>query len=125
MGGGDPADPTKKKPPFQFAPPNYNQFALDTGFGYGSLFDQMRDAFSMPSRGAGQFNGNKLARYATPAPQVTIDPMYNLLNQFASMQKQQGMGMQGTGRNGLGGLLGGGLQPTQMGPGGRGGRGLL
>jgi len=119
MGGVDPADPTKKKP-FQFVPPDFNAFAAQTGFGYGSLFDQLKDAFSMPSRGAGQFNGNKLARYATPAPQVTVDPFYNTLQQYIKPQNLQGLlGMLG----GMGGM-GGGMQPTQP-TGNRGGRGLL
>lgn len=73
--------------PFQFKPPNYNQFALDTGFGYGSWADQMKDAFSMPSRGGGVFMGNKAPRYGTPAPNLTFPTAFQgLLSQFAGGQ---------------------------------------
>lgn len=124
----DTSDPTKPNAPkpFKFAPPNYNDFAASTGFSYGSLFDQMKDAFSMPGRGAGAFNNNALPRYGRPAPQMNFPGGFmELLSQY--MKPKQGQGLL-NGMGGIGGMGGQGPQtPGQMPPGNmmRPGRGLL
>lgn len=89
--GGAPTTATTNA--FAFKPPNYNQFSLDTGYGYGSWFDQMRDAFSMPGRGAGVFMGNQAPRYGTPAPNLTFPGGFQgLLGQAAQQYPAPGMG---------------------------------
>ena len=102
-------DPKAPRKPFKFAPPNYNDFSLNTGFQYGSLFDQMKDAFSMPGRGAGAFNNNALPRYGQPAPQMNFPGGFmGLLQQF--MKPNKGMpGAPGNGSGGLGSM--GGMGP--------------
>ena len=83
---GLPVDPKKtgtQYPPFQFQMPDFSQFQQATGMGYNNLFDQMRDAFSMPSRGAGVFMGNTAPRYGKPAPNLTFPTAFQgLLAQF-------------------------------------------
>lgn len=113
-GGGD---GKKKIPPFLYQPPDYTQFAKDTGFGYNNLFDQMKDAFSIPSRGAGVFMGNTAPRYGGPAPNMTFPTAFQgLLAQFMGPQGGMAMGrplppqpggMQGPTQGGGRGLLGG------------------
>ena len=90
--GGAPttAQPTNA---FAFKPPDYNGFALNTGYGYGSWYDQLKDAFSMPGRGAGVFMGNQAPRYGTPAPNLTMPGGFQgLLAQAAQQYPAPGMG---------------------------------
>lgn len=88
--------------PFTFTPPDYTNFAGQTGFGYNSLFDQMKDAFSIPGRGGGVFMGNQAPRYGKPAPNLTFPTQFqDLLAQFIHPQ-QQGGGPQMQGRSQMG-----------------------
>ena len=101
-GGEDPVAAAIKQL-FEFKPPDYNAFAEKTGFGYGSWHDQMKDAFSMPSRGAGVFAGNSAPRYGKPAPNMTFPGAFQqLLGQQPGGAAQQNFGQQQGG-----GLLGG------------------
>lgn len=101
---------------FQFTPPDYSQFAANTGYGYGNWQDQMKDAFSIPSRGAGVFMGNKLPRYGHPAPNMTFPVQFQQL--LAQYMQPQGGGQPGGGMGGLLGLIRnqGGPQPTTAPP---------
>lgn len=77
---------------FAFKPPDYNNFASQTGFGYGNWYDQLKDAFSMPGRGAGVFMGNQAPRYGTPAPNMTFPGGFQgLLAQAAQQFPAGGM----------------------------------